>query len=290
MTRAVELWIGKTDDSAIPPRVRLRVFERCDGRCHRCNRKLTPADRWSIEHVIALVNGGRHAEDNMAISCEWCKPLKDAEDVAQKAHNSRVRMRHAGVRQNKARIQSPGFQKAEKQHRATTALTPKFDGDIMALRADWEGRAMTSISDERPAPCPFCARPMKLQTDGGRKWRHPLDNDADAQCAGAALQLFDIPARIAAWNRRTVPSHELRSDGFSELQGGDKQQVGGNPSHLSVGVSDAEIIDGLIEASNQIEYLHGKFQETGSGNAVIAKLADLRHRIQSAALADGGQS
>lgn len=42
-----------------------------------------------------------------------------------------------------------------------------------------------------------------------------------------------------------------------------------------------EIIDALIEASNQIEYLHGKFQETGSGNAVIAKLAEIRRALQA---------
>lgn len=132
MPRSVEIWSGKHDDQAIPPRVRLRVFERCEGRCHRCKRKITPADRWSIEHVIALVNGGAHSEANMAISCEWCKPLKDAEDVAQKAHNSRVRMRHAGVRKNAPRIQSAGFPKAPGQKRASSKLSAKFEGDIMA--------------------------------------------------------------------------------------------------------------------------------------------------------------
>lgn len=33
MTRDVEEWIGKTPDSAIPKRVRLRVFERLGGQC-----------------------------------------------------------------------------------------------------------------------------------------------------------------------------------------------------------------------------------------------------------------
>ena len=125
MPRSVEQWQGKTDDSAIPPRVRLRVFERCEGRCHRCRRKITPADQWSIEHLVALVNGGAHSEANMAISCSWCKPLKDAEDVAQKAHNSRVRMRHAGIR-SKPRWSSRGFTKAEPQHTATTPVRKGF--------------------------------------------------------------------------------------------------------------------------------------------------------------------
>lgn len=122
MTRAVEAWIGKTDDSAIPPRVRLRVFERCEGRCHRCRRKITPADQWSIEHMVALVNGGAHSEANMAISCEWCKPLKDAEDVAQKAHNSRVRMRHAGIKRK-----GRGFPRTEPQRTASRPIRRKSD-------------------------------------------------------------------------------------------------------------------------------------------------------------------
>lgn len=33
-----------------------------------------------------------------------------------------------------------------------------------------------------------------------------------------------------------------------------------------------EVVDLLKEARNQIEYLHGKFQATGTGNAVIARI------------------
>jgi 5-methylcytosine-specific restriction protein A len=33
MTREVPEWIGATDDAAIPARVRVRVFERYEGRC-----------------------------------------------------------------------------------------------------------------------------------------------------------------------------------------------------------------------------------------------------------------
>lgn len=96
--RSVPEWIGATPDTAIPPRVRLRVFERCDSRCHRCNRKLTPADTWIVEHMTALVNGGANAESNLSITCGWCKPVKDAEDVAIKSKSARVRAKHAGIK------------------------------------------------------------------------------------------------------------------------------------------------------------------------------------------------
>ena len=52
----------------------------------------------------------------------------------------------------------------------------------------------------------------------------------------------------------------------------------------SMGRVTEEVIDALISACNQIEYLHGKFEETGSGNAMIASLTDLRRRLQRAAL------
>ena len=48
--------------------------------------------------------------------------------------------------------------------------------------------------------------------------------------------------------------------------------------HLTLGqtMQRLDLADALAEASEeakqQIEYLHGKFQETGTGNAVIARL------------------
>ena len=35
LSRSVPEWIGKTDDTPAPPRVRLRVLERCEGKRHR---------------------------------------------------------------------------------------------------------------------------------------------------------------------------------------------------------------------------------------------------------------
>jgi len=47
---------------------------------------------------------------------------------------------------------------------------------------------------------------------------------------------------------------------------------------LEAALAEAEIVrlrEALRDASLQIEYLHEKFQETGSGNAVLAKLRTL---------------
>src|SRR5690606_38225821 len=106
MPRSVPEWIGTTPDTTIPQRVRVRVFERCGGRCGICNRKIGPADSWIVEHVIALVNGGANAEHNLSITCGWCKPVKDAADVAIKSKSARVRARHVGAHKPKRRLRS----------------------------------------------------------------------------------------------------------------------------------------------------------------------------------------
>lgn len=96
--RSVPEWQGKTPDTAAPPRVRLRVFEREGGRCHRCRRKIAAGERWTLEHVKALINGGANAERNLAVTCDWCLPAKNAEDVAEKAKTARVKARHLGIK------------------------------------------------------------------------------------------------------------------------------------------------------------------------------------------------
>ena len=98
MSRSTDEWIGKTDDQAIPPRVRLRVFERHGGVCHLSGRKIMPGDAWDVDHVIALVNGGEHRESNMAPALRIEHRKKTARDVAQKAKDRRIRQKHLGIR------------------------------------------------------------------------------------------------------------------------------------------------------------------------------------------------
>ena len=96
--RSVEEWIGKTDDSAIPPRVRLRVFEKYSGVCYLSGVKIRPGDKWEIEHVQALCNGGEHRESNMAPALVAAHKGKTAADRREKAKNDRVRKRHLGIK------------------------------------------------------------------------------------------------------------------------------------------------------------------------------------------------
>lgn len=126
MARSVPAWIGKTDDSAIPPRVRLRVWDREAGKCHRCRRDIPANDAWIIEHRLAIILGGANAEQNLCLTCSWCKPLKDAEDVAEKAASARIRQKHLGIRPE-SKMRSAGFAKRPPQHSATRPIIRRSD-------------------------------------------------------------------------------------------------------------------------------------------------------------------
>lgn len=124
MTRSVPEWIGRTDDTAAPPRVRARVFERCNGRCHRCGRKINAGEKWTLEHLIAIINGGRNAESNLSVTCDWCLPVKNAEDVAIKAKSAKVRQAHIGIRPA-PKMRGQGFRKAPPQRSASRPLSKR---------------------------------------------------------------------------------------------------------------------------------------------------------------------
>lgn len=109
MARSVNEWIGKNDDTEAPDRVRLRVFTRCKGRCHRCGRKIGPADKWTLEHLLALVLGGQNRESNLGITCSWCLPEKNAEDQAAKSKIARISKKHLGLDKPKRKWPSRPF-------------------------------------------------------------------------------------------------------------------------------------------------------------------------------------
>jgi len=102
MTRATPEWHGKTDDTPVPLRVRLRVFEAHGGKCHITGQKINPGDAWDLDHVLALINGGENREGNLAPALRHAHRAKTARDVAQKAKDTRIRAKHVGAAKPKA--------------------------------------------------------------------------------------------------------------------------------------------------------------------------------------------
>lgn len=99
MTRSLPEWTGTSDDAAIPPRVRVRVFDRCNGRCCWCRGIIAPGTKWECDHIIALANGGEHREGNLALMCGPCHRLKTLTlDLPRKAKIARTRRKHLGIK------------------------------------------------------------------------------------------------------------------------------------------------------------------------------------------------
>jgi 5-methylcytosine-specific restriction endonuclease McrA len=111
--RSVDEWIGRDDDTAIPDRVRVRIFDAKGGLCHRCRRKIRAGERWVLEHVIALINWRKteeqphgNRESNLDLTCSWCVPEKNAEDQAEKSEVYEIRKKHLLPKET-----HPGFRK-----------------------------------------------------------------------------------------------------------------------------------------------------------------------------------
>ena len=103
--RPVPEWQGKDDGTAIPPRVRLRVYTRFGGICQICfaqEKILGP----EFDHRVALINGGSNSESNLVPVHPKCHRIKSREDVAIKAATHRTQAHHLGIR--KPRRPMPG--------------------------------------------------------------------------------------------------------------------------------------------------------------------------------------
>lgn len=110
--RSVPEWVGSSPDAAIPPRVRLRVFERFAGTCQLTGRKIRPGDEWDLDHRVPLALGGKHAESNLQPVLREAHREKTRQDVADNAKVRRIRLKHIGAfPKSKAKIKSRGFQK-----------------------------------------------------------------------------------------------------------------------------------------------------------------------------------
>ena len=108
MPREVPEWIGKSDITPIPPRVRLRVFERHGGTCYLSKRKIRPGDDWDCDHIVALINGGENRESNLAPALRSAHREKTAQDVKIKAKAARLRKKHIGADKGRKRAVIPG--------------------------------------------------------------------------------------------------------------------------------------------------------------------------------------
>jgi 5-methylcytosine-specific restriction enzyme A len=116
MARSVPEWIGKNDDAVPPATVRLRVWERHQGRCHICGGPITQK-KWECDHVIPLKDKpGGNRETNLAPAHAICHRAKTAKENAERAKITRQRQKQASIRkQPKQKIPARPFPKVDNE-------------------------------------------------------------------------------------------------------------------------------------------------------------------------------
>ena len=99
MSRPVAEWIGKTDETPAPGRVRARIVLDQTGICAcGCGQKLGQAgERIEFDHTLALILGGENRESNLRALRQPCHKDKTRQDVAQKSTEARKRGKHLGL-------------------------------------------------------------------------------------------------------------------------------------------------------------------------------------------------
>lgn len=114
--RSAPEWIGRTADSVSPPHVRLRVFDRHKGTCHITGTKIQVGDKWDMEHVVRLEDGGENREANLAPALRVAHRKKTAEETKRGKASDRTRIKHIGAKDlQRSTFQSRDFPKSEKR-------------------------------------------------------------------------------------------------------------------------------------------------------------------------------
>jgi 5-methylcytosine-specific restriction protein A len=122
MSRAVPEWIGRTDNSKVPDRVRIRVFEREGGVCHLSGLPIDKVrDEWDLDHKVALILGGQHRESNLFPALREPHRKKTAVEMGVKAKIARVKKKHMGLGKSKVGGFSGPFKR-------------KINGDVIDTR------------------------------------------------------------------------------------------------------------------------------------------------------------
>lgn len=124
MSRAVDEWVGKSDDTPPPPRVKARIVLAQGGICAcGCGTKLGEyGEGIEFDHRQALILGGENREGNLRALRPMCHKGKTRADVAQKSKEARKRNKGYGFKKTVTRPM-PGSRKSP--------LKKRVDGSVV---------------------------------------------------------------------------------------------------------------------------------------------------------------
>jgi 5-methylcytosine-specific restriction protein A len=96
--RSIPEWIGRTNDTPVPPKVSLRVLLRQKRICAKSKRLIRPADKTQTDHIIALKAGGQNRESNLQVILTEEHIEKTVEENKVNAKIERLQRAHYGLK------------------------------------------------------------------------------------------------------------------------------------------------------------------------------------------------
>lgn len=109
--RSVSEWIGKTDDTPPPPRVKDRIRDRQGNICALSGLPLGSDDVVQYDHIVPLWLGGRNSESNLQAVTSESHKRKTAAEAKVRAKCNRTRKKHLGIDKPKSSLSHPRFKR-----------------------------------------------------------------------------------------------------------------------------------------------------------------------------------
>lgn len=127
-------FIAPTKRKAMTKARAARIFLSRNGICFTCRQQIRQGQGWFIEHPDPVAQGGSDDDADLWPAHTRCKAGKDAVDAAAKAKRDRL-VTAGWDNGSKPKMRGAGFKPAPPQRKATSPISPKFDGDIRARNA-----------------------------------------------------------------------------------------------------------------------------------------------------------
>jgi 5-methylcytosine-specific restriction endonuclease McrA len=109
--RSVPEWVGKTDNSMPPDRVKDRIRERQGNRCALTGLELSPGVKVEYDHIVPLWLGGANTEANLQAVTHQAHKQKTATEAAVRGKCNRTRKKHLGISKPKSSLSNPNLKR-----------------------------------------------------------------------------------------------------------------------------------------------------------------------------------